>query len=131
MPKIELTDTTMTVVAKMSEGNPGAMVALMEVLAKHDAIDPQAAMGGLGAILFLDTLEIYGTCIYVLFNDQCGGDVRKLLMLMRSCQLGFFPQDRLKEMAHDQCRTDVLTEEEWITIDAGVCGRLEQFQKAV
>lgn len=129
MARIELTDSIMDMIIKMAEGNLGALNALMEIMAKHDEIDPQGAMGGVGSILILDTWEIYGTCIYVLFNDQCDRDVRKMLMLMRACQLGMFPESRLKAMAHDQCRTDVLSDAEWIEIDSNVCERLDQFQK--
>lgn len=129
MARIELTDSIMDMIIKMAEGNLGALNVLMEIMAKHDEIDPQGAMGGVGSILILDTWEIYGTCIYVLFNDQCDRDVRKMLMLMRACQLGMFPESRLKAMAHDQCRTDVLSDAEWIEIDSNVCERLDQFQK--
>ena len=130
MSRITLQDTLMDVLVKMAEGNPGAITAMMDILDKHDAIDPQAVMGGLGAIMLFDTLEIYGSSIYIIWNDKCGKDVRKLLVLQRSCQLGFMPDSKLKEMAADQMREVDLTDEEWDAYDKQVCDRLEDFAKA-
>jgi len=130
MSRLELTDNTMSALMKMAEGNPGAISAMMEILEKHDSIDPQAMMGGLGAIMLLDTWEIYGTDIYILFNDKCNRDVRQLLMLMRATQLGHFSDVKLKQMAADQMREINLTDEEWTDLDDKVCSELDQFAKA-
>lgn len=129
MSKIELTDTNMDVIVKMSEGNPGAITALMDVLHNSAEIDPQGAMGGIGAILLLDTWEIYGSDIYVLWSDKCQRDCRKMLMIMRACQMGNFSQDKLKEMAADQSRQIDLTDAEWQEQDDWVCEQLTDFQK--
>jgi hypothetical protein len=127
--RITLSDTGMDVLTKMAEGNPGALTAMMEILEKHDQIDPQAMMGGLGAILILDTWDIYGSSIYVLFSDKCNRDVRKMLMLMRATQLGFFPHEKLQAMAADQARQVDLTDEEFNELDRKVCDRLDEFAK--
>lgn len=95
MVKIKLTDSTMDVVVKMSEGNPGATAAIMEILTNGEKIDP-FSMGGLGSILFLDTLGIYGTDIYVLYSDICGRDISKTLAVLRATQFGFFDGKLLK-----------------------------------
>ena len=130
MSRIDMNDTGMTSIIKMSEGNPGAASAMAAIVAEHDAIDPQAFMGGIGAIMMLDTWEIYGSDIYILWSDKCGRDVRKMLMIMRSCQMGNFSVEKLKEMAADEMRTVDLTAEEWQAHDDFVTGRLEQFAKA-
>lgn len=130
MSRIELTDTGMDALVKMAEGNPGAIQAMMDIMEKHDQIDPQAAMGALGAIMILDTWEIYGTDIYILYNDKCGRDVRKMLMIMRATQLGMFSHAKLKEMAADQMRSVDISDEEWQGLDDQVCERLEDFAKA-
>lgn len=130
MSKIELSDNTMTIIMKMAEGNPGAITALSEMVKQGEAIDPQSAIPPLGAILLLDTYEIYGSAIYVLWSDKCGRDVRKLLILIRSVQLGFLPESKLQAMAADQCREVDLTPEEYADLDKKVCESLEQFQKA-
>lgn len=129
MSKIQLTDTAMDALVKMAEGNPGAIHAMMAIMEHAESIDPQAAMGGLAAILLLDTWEIYGSSIYVLFNDKCDRDVRKFLLLERACQLGHLPHSKLQEMAADQRREINLTGEEWEEIEAFVLEELEEFQK--
>lgn len=130
MSRLELTDNLMDTIIKMSEGNPGAATAMMSVIEKNDSIDPQSMMGGLGSILLLDTWEIYGTDIYILFSDKCQRDTRKFLMLLRAVQLGFLGHSKLQAMGADEMREIDLTEEEWADLDNKVCERLEDFQRA-
>jgi hypothetical protein len=130
MSRIQLTDTLMDMIVKMSEGNMGASTALMDIMTKHNEIDPEAVMCGVGAIMLLDTWEIYGSDIYVLWNDKCDRDVRKMLMIMRSCQMGNFSHQKLKVMAADQTHQVNLTEEEWMAHDEWVCDQLTSFKKA-
>ena len=85
----------------MSEGNPGAMAVLMQMLTTN-TIDPDNALGGLGAILMLDSLGIYGTDIYVLHNDICGRELVKTLAVLRAVQFGLFSGDVLKDASHRQ-----------------------------
>lgn len=102
MSRIQLSDNTMDVVVKMSEGNPGAMTALMEILVKGEKIDPDSFMGGLGAVLDLDTNGIYGTDIYVFYSDICDRNVTKMLSVLRACQLGFFSRNVLSDACSRQ-----------------------------
>ena len=83
----------------------------------------------MGALMILDTWEIYGSSIYVLFSDKCNREVRRMLMLMRATQLGLFSHLKLKEMAADQSRQVNLTEDEFAELDQKVCGRLERFAR--
>ncbi len=129
MNKINLTDSIVDVAVKMSEGNPGAAIAIAEMITKGDEIDPQSFAGGLGAVLSLDTLGIYGTDIYILFNDKCGRDVRPMLLLLRAHQLGMFPEERLRELSKDQSRQIDISPEEWSEIDRKVCEQLEDFKR--
>jgi hypothetical protein len=129
MCRLDLQDTTLTAISKMSEGNPGAMSALVDILQNGDEIDPQNIMGGMGVILSLDTHKIYGTDIYIIYNDKCDRDLRKMLMLLRSVQLGFLPESKLQEMAADQEYKVNLTDEEIDDLDNKVCEQLEGFQK--
>ena len=99
--RIKLTDNTMDVVVKMSDGNPGAINILMQMLQPNN-IDPDNGLGGLGAILMLDSLGIYGTDIYVLNNDICERNLAKMLATLRAVQLGLFSGDVLKDAAHRQ-----------------------------
>lgn len=102
--RIKLTDSTMDVVVKMSDGNPGAMNVLMQML-KPNNIDPNDRMGGLGAILLMDTYGIYGTDIYILNNDICDRDLAKTLAVLRATQMGMFSSSVLKDACHRQDRS--------------------------
>lgn len=62
-------------------------------------------MGGLGKILALDTLEIYGTNIYVLWNDICDRNTSKMIAVLRANQLGFISDQILKDACHRQDRS--------------------------
>ncbi len=88
MSKIQLTDTAPDILVKMSEGNHGAVSVLIRMLKEGEAIDPQSFMGGLGAILGLDTHRIYGSKIWMLYKDVCGQDLVKMMAVLRACQLG-------------------------------------------
>ena len=56
--RIKLNDTMFDVFHKMSEGNPGALTAMMEMHQSAEKIDPDAFMGAFSPILSLDTLGI-------------------------------------------------------------------------
>jgi len=128
--KIQLTDTLEDVLIKMSEKNPGALMAMMSVIKECPQIDPQGFAGGMGPILLCDTLGIYGTDIYILFNDKCDRNVRTFVMLFRAVQFGLLDRKRLQTMSKDQNREVNLTEDEWSSMDAAVCKRLSDFSRA-
>lgn len=56
----------------MSEGNPGAIVALGAVVSS----DP---IRGVLALCHMDDMNIAGSTIHVAFKDLCGGDPAKLI----------------------------------------------------
>lgn len=76
------------ILAKMAEGNPGAITVLIRLMKEGEAIDPQCFMGGLGAILGMDTHRVYGSKIWMLYKDVCGQDLVKMMAVLRACQLG-------------------------------------------
>ena len=127
MERIKLTDTTQDVLMKMSGGKPGALTTMMQIMKQGETIDPQGMMGGLGVILLFDTFKIYGSSIYILSNDQCDGDVRELLMLIRAVQLGFMSPDKLKQIADSQTREHLLTKDEMNGLNIKVCKQLSGF----
>ena len=130
MSKIEITDSLCSVAVKMSEGNPGAVSVIMGLIKEGGVIDPQCAMGGLGLVLLLDTWGIYGPDIYVLFNDKCGRDYRKMVLLLRATQLGILPHHMLKELAADQMREKNLEDQDWANMETLVCAQLVDFSPA-
>lgn len=84
---LEMSMTDMLIA--MSDGNPGAMSIVAMLYREGGAIDPDSALGGLGPILFLDTLGIYGSRIWMLCKDICRNDLRIMIAVLRGCQLGF------------------------------------------
>lgn len=103
--RIKLTDCTMDVVVKMADGHPGAVNVLMQMLTDGAKVDPDSYLGGLGAILSLDSHAIYGSDIYILNNDICERSLPKTLAVLRAVQLGFFSESTLKDACHRQDRS--------------------------
>jgi len=95
MTKIDMNDSIEDIMIKMSEGNPGAISVCMMMYTKGGAIDPDALFGGLGGVLSLDSLGIYGSKIWMLFKDVCKQDLVKTSAMLRAWQLGFVPKATL------------------------------------
>ena len=128
MSRIQLTDSLRSSIAKMSDGNPGSLSAMFALIQEAEEIDPQYMLGGLGYIMALDTAEIYGTHIYILWNDICGRDVYKLILLLRGNQLGVFGSHQLKELSvEDIYEPREVTDEMWQELQKKVCNQLPQF----
>lgn len=72
--KIDLMDNTMNLIFKMSEGNPGALTVLMEILQRPNALI---------AILGLDDMNIRGWQIWVAYKNHCKNNVDLLLELIK------------------------------------------------
>jgi hypothetical protein len=81
--------SVLDIAVDLAEGNPGAATVCGEMLLKTPQIDPDSALGGLGALLSLDTLEIYGSRIWGLYKDVCGQNLVKMEGVLRANQLGF------------------------------------------
>ena len=96
MARITLKDTNISALTKMSEGNPGALAVCMQIINQGEKIDPDGFMAGIGTVLWMDTLEIYGPKIWMLFKDVCGEDLIKMLGVLRAVQLGFVGQEKVK-----------------------------------
>lgn len=94
--KIQLTDSTHDVLFKMSEGNPGALRVCIEIIQQGAQIDPDDFMGGLGTLLSLDTLGLYGSQIWMLYKDVCGEHLPTMLAVLRGWQLGIISEQQIK-----------------------------------
>ena len=106
MSKIKLEDTTHEIIFKMSEGNPGAVRVLCEIL-QNPQIDPDGFMGPTGVILSLDILELYGSNIWILYKDVCGESVVKFIAVTRAYQLGFATEKAIHQALNDPEILDV------------------------
>jgi hypothetical protein len=129
MSRITLEMSVTEAITKMSDGNPGAIMALASVALKNKKIDPYSAFGEFSSIISLDTYGIYGTEIYVLFNDKCGSDIRKFIMLLRATQMGFFDTRKVQNLAKDQCRSLEITDKEWEDIETSVLKDVPEFDR--
>jgi hypothetical protein len=90
--RIDLMDNGMTIVMKLSEGNPGAVTVLVEMMTNGAEIDPRSAFGPLSGALNLDSYGIYGSRIWMLYKDVCKQNLNATLGMLRSTQMGIIPQ---------------------------------------
>lgn len=97
MSRLNINDSVTDIFVKMGEGNPGAMTAMMQLIGYT-----KTSFGGFGSILHLDSFEIYGTDIYVLWSDICERDIVKMQAVLRACKLGLFPSNTLKDACSRQ-----------------------------
>ena len=81
----------MDVLIKMSDGNPGAANILTQLVSNSVEVDPDNFAGPLGTILNLDTQEIYGSRIWMLYKDVCGECITTTIGMSRAVQLGILP----------------------------------------
>lgn len=68
----------------------------MRILNEGMNIDPDGMFGGLSILLMLDTYNIYGPRIWMLYKDVCGQDIVKTIAALRVCQMGLFPIEKLQ-----------------------------------
>lgn len=95
MSRIQLTMSGVDAMTAMVEGNPGAITALIEIGKAAPAVDPQSALGAWGPMMMLDSWGIYGSDIWLLYNDIANRDAATTIMLIRACQLGIMPHTEL------------------------------------
>ena len=93
--RIKLEDSPMTAIVKLVEGNPGAIHVCAEFAKKTKGIDPDNVLGGMGNIFSLDINGIYGSRIWMLYNDVCKQDIVKAIGLLRANQLGYMTRSEL------------------------------------
>jgi hypothetical protein len=96
-PRIkDLSLTIKDIVILLSDNNPGALTAMIELVKNAETVDPDSALGGLGPLLSLDTLDCYGSDIWRFYKDVCDHDAHKMLGVMRANQLGFTSDDDIR-----------------------------------
>lgn len=107
--RIQLTDTLLSAVMKLAEGNPGAAVALSALVKSAAAVDPDSAFAEFSPLFGLDGLGLYGGRIWRLYRDVCADDVVRVHGLLRAVQLGILREsdliaavDYTRPMTHEQ-----------------------------
>ena len=86
--RIKLEMTAQDVLREMSGGNPGAVIACIDLMKQGPKVDPDALLGGLAQLMALDSLGIWESRIYLLWNDVCDQDTGKMIAVLRAYQLG-------------------------------------------
>lgn len=106
MGRLALGDTATEIILKLSDGNPGALTVIREMLSRqfHN-------VHGAMLILWLDEWEIYGSMIWVLFKDGCHEDFGLLERAIRSVQMGYLTKGDILDSRFD-ASTATLTVEE-------------------
>ena len=94
MTRLTLEQTGEEALIVMAGGNPGAMSALMEIVKECPNVDP-FGVDGMMYWLDLDTLEIYESRIYSLWNDVCNRSTACMITVLRAHQLGFIDKKTL------------------------------------
>lgn len=86
--RIQLDMNMVEVVVTMSEGDLRVAPICADALRHGKFIDPDNAFEGFGALLDLDTHGIYGSRIYMLWNDVCKRNLAHMLAVLRADQMG-------------------------------------------
>jgi len=73
----------------MSDGNPGAITCMLEMF--------QSSTTAQQDILFFDSMEIYGSKIYMLWNDCCGRDMAKLAQTIQYLKFNNISKEAIHE----------------------------------
>lgn len=87
MTRIQLTDKVTDSLAKMSDGNIGALNVLLQLRLKE---------GGVMKVIHLDSIKIYGSDIWVLYKDCCGEDINKLVHVLNENRMGELETQTIK-----------------------------------
>lgn len=74
-------------IVKIGNGNPGAAVALVELVARCRSIDPKCDHP-FGPLIQLDHYKITGPFFYAMYADLCDADMVRLLALLRWAEMG-------------------------------------------
>lgn len=107
MSRINLLDTMEETIVNFSEGNPGALQTLMELF----KLDPNKMFQNL---LTLDRMELYGSKIYMLWNDCCDRKIEKVNKIIKLYRSGKIKQsdieERIKNVGYGKSFDDFLEE---------------------
>ncbi len=79
------------IIDNMSEGNPGAIeciIGLMENSKKWIWLEYMET---------LDKFEIYGSKIYMIWNDSCQKDMNMFIKTIKAFQQGMFTKEEIQE----------------------------------
>ena len=94
MSRLTSTDDAQSGIVKLADGNPGAVRVLCELFHASPIVDP-IGVTGFAPLDWLDTWEVYGPHIWLLYKDICGEDIVQMLTAIRAAQLDIIPSSDL------------------------------------
>lgn len=100
-PRIDLSDSVQSAVAKLAEGNPGATRVCAELFVESRRMDPVGSLEGFAPLLSLDTLGIYGSDLWSLYKKPCHENAENLVAALRANQLGLLGADNVRQGQFD------------------------------
>lgn len=87
--KYEFGDSTMDLMVKMSEGNPGALMFCTELF--------KMGSKGVVTLINLDDIGLYGDKLYMLWSDCCGRDAEKVVKVVNAVNFGKVSKEEIHE----------------------------------
>lgn len=109
MGKLDIFGTIQDNFIKFSEGNPGALSTLFELL--KQAQDKTALF-----LITLDRMELYGSHLYMLWNDCCNRDINKVIKILELYEREIITQkdidERVKTVGYGKSFDDLIEESE-------------------
>lgn len=101
--RITLMDTPFSAIAKLSDGNPGALTVLSRIFNEGSKIDPDAGFGeAFFIILNFDSYGIFGPQVWMLYKDVCGERLDRTIALVRATQMGIISEAQLKHAINNR-----------------------------
>lgn len=82
-------------IANLAQGNPGAVTVIMKILTDGIRIDPYDYAGGFGSVLYMDSMNIRGPKVWMLYKDVCNENIVKTMAMIRATQLKIISKDEL------------------------------------
>ncbi len=123
MSRLKLDMQFNDIIWTLSEGVPGAINVIVESMKHGEEIDPDNVFKAWGFALFLDSLEVYGRRVWMLFKDVCRENLAHTIGMVRSVQLGIVPIEELNQAIDGTINIDVEA-----TLDK-VCEELPKFNR--
>ena len=110
MNKIKNIDNIQDIIIQLSEGNPGALTTCFEILRETGSNIFEA----IPLFLTLDSMELYGSHLYMLWNDCCDRNIKAVIDVINGFITGKITKDdineRIKKAGYGKSFSDLLEE---------------------
>ncbi len=98
MSRIKITDNGFDILEKLADGNPGALTALYQFINASYGDNGDLYIARCFETFFIiDMMELYGSHLYMLWNDCCNRDTKKFLKVIEGYREGKIKKSDLNE----------------------------------